>query len=112
MEIKLPIYNKLYSLSLEIFLLSKNFSREHKYTSGEKLKTYSIKTLEYVALTLHGENKIKALKKCRKNLEKIRILIRILKDLKQISLNNFISLNEKIEDVSKQMTSWLNSLQK
>ncbi len=112
MEIKLPIYTKLYSLSLDIFSLTTNFNKEHKYSSGEKLKTYSIKTLEYIALTHHDENKIENLKKCRKNLEKIRILIRILKYLKQISLNNFISLNEKIEEISKQMTGWMNSLKK
>jgi len=45
MEIKLPIYTKLYSLSLDIFSLTRNFNKEHKYSSGEKLKTYSIKAL-------------------------------------------------------------------
>ena len=34
----LPVYKASYDLLLAIFLLTKNFSREYKYTIGEDLK--------------------------------------------------------------------------
>lgn len=108
MEINLPIYKSLYSLSLDIFLLVKTFNREHKYTSGEKLKFYVIKMLECVAMTIHGENKLKQIKKCRKILEKMRILIRILKDLKEININKFIIIEKnKLEEIVSVVNSYM-----
>jgi len=32
--------------------------------------------------------------------------------LKQISLKNFVTINQKIEDVSKQLTAWQKSVTK
>jgi len=29
-----------------------------------------------------------------------------MKDLKQISLKNFVKINQKVEEVSKQLTGW------
>jgi hypothetical protein len=46
------------------------------------------------------------IQRARENVETIRLLLRLLKDLKQIGLERFVSLNEKIESVSKQLTKW------
>ena len=34
----LPVYKESYDLLVEIFKFTKNFSREYKYTLGERLK--------------------------------------------------------------------------
>ena len=47
------------------------------------------------------------LQKARKNLEKIRLLLRVAKDLKVLSLKKFVRLQPKIESISKQLSSWL-----
>jgi hypothetical protein len=44
--------------------------------------------------------------------EVVRLLLRLLQDLKQIGMKEFISANEKLESVSKQMAAWTNSLSK
>jgi hypothetical protein len=36
----------------------------------------------------------------------IRLNIRVLKDLKEISLKKFVYINEIIENVSKQLAGW------
>ena len=36
-------------------------------------------------------------------------LLRLVKDLKQITLSKFVEINEKIENVSKQLTGWQRS---
>jgi hypothetical protein len=40
----------------------------------------------------------------------IRLFIRLMKDLHQISLKKFVQVNQKVEEVSKQMTGWQKSL--
>ncbi len=103
----LSVYKASYDLLLEIFRLTKNFSREYKYTIGEDLKKENIEMI----LKIYGANssfegRKKKIGLARKNIETIRLLIRILKDLKEVSLNRFIQINEKIESVSKQLTAW------
>ena len=46
----------------------------------------------------------------RENIEVIRLLIRLIKDLRQINMKKFIAINEKIENVSKQLTGWHKSV--
>ena len=49
---ELPVYKACYDLLLEIFLFTKDFSREYKFTVGESLKkeTHSLQNAEFKAL--------------------------------------------------------------
>ena len=49
------------------------------------------------------------LQAARENAETIRLYLRLIKDLQQISLAKFVRLNEKIESVSRQLTAWQRS---
>lgn len=44
----------------------------------------------------------------REELEEIRLLVRISKDIKVLSLKKFVRLQSKIEPISKQLSSWYN----
>jgi hypothetical protein len=59
MEINLPLYKSVYSLSLIIFNVSKNLNKEYKYTIGENLKNNIITMLSYVAIAINSDNKLK-----------------------------------------------------
>ncbi len=60
--------------------------------------------------TNRSKNKKKELEKAREKVEKIRILIRISKDLRLLNVSRFANLNLKIEEVSKQVFGWQKSL--
>jgi hypothetical protein len=49
------------------------------------------------------------LESAREKLETIRLMLRLTRDLKQITLDEFVSLNEKIENISKQLVGWQSS---
>ena len=46
----------------------------------------------------------------REQIEVIRLLIRVMKDMKQISLEKFVNINQVVEKVSKQLTGWQKSI--
>ena len=48
----------------------------------------------------------------REHTEVIRVLIRLMKDMRQISLKQFVSINEKVENVSRQLAGWYKSQSK
>ena len=102
----LPVYKISYDLLVEIFMFTKNFSREYKYTLGERLKNETIDMITNIFRANTSENKYDILQKARENIEIIRLYMRLLKDLKQVGTKKFVDINERIENVSKQLTGW------
>mgnify|MGYP000958640423 CR=1 FL=1 len=103
---ELPIYKSCYDLLLEIFLFTKNFSKDFKYTVGESIKKETVELLTLIFRANSRTDKHAVLQEAREHIEVIRLLIRLMKDLKQISLKNFVKINQKVEEVSKQLTGW------
>ena len=104
------VYKISCDLLLEVFCVTKNFSREYKYTIGEsiKIETINMITNIYRANSTQSSRK-EIIQLARENVETIRLFLRLLKDLKQVNLTKFIQLNEKIESVSKQLSAWQKS---
>ena len=105
----LPVYKASYDLLLAIFLLTKNFSREYKSTIGEDLKKMAAEMILNIYRANSATAKKEIIQKARENIETIRLYVRLLKDLKQISTEKLIQVNELIESVSKQTAGWQNS---
>ena len=108
----LPVYKASYDLLLEIFRFTKEFSKEYKYTIGESLRKETIELLTLIFRANTRTDKQTVLQEARERIEVIRLYIRLMKDLQQISVKRFVQVNEKVEGVSKQVTGWQKSLQK
>ncbi|MEI7918054.1 MAG: four helix bundle protein [Candidatus Saccharibacteria bacterium] len=104
----LPVYKQSYDLLLEIFKLTKEFNREYKYTIGEELKKETTAMIINIYRANSSNNKVDYIVSARENIEVIRLLIRLLKDLKQIQVARIARLNLAIEELSKQLTGWGN----
>ena len=103
----LPVYKSTYDFLVEIFIFTKKFTREYKYTIGENIKNETIQLIISIYRANGSQEKrFLLLKEAREILETIRLLLRLTKDLKQISLKDFVNLNEKIESISKQLNAW------
>jgi hypothetical protein len=105
----LPVYKTSYDLLLAIFNFSQSLTREYKYTIGDNLKTETVAMITNIYRANSTQiNRYDRIQSARENLEVIRLFLRLLKDLKQISLTKFIMINESIESISKQLTAWKN----
>ena len=102
----LPVYKISYDLLVEIFKFTKNFSREYKFTIGERLKNETIDMITNIHRANTAKNKYDTLQKARENIEIIRLYLRLLKDLQELGLKKFVDINERIENVSKQLAGW------
>ncbi len=107
---QLPVYRASYDLLVSIFDFSRNFTREYKYTIGEKLKSETVDLITHIYRANSRQEKRPVIQQARENVEVIRLYMRLLRDLKQVSIRQFVDINEKIEDVSRQLTGWQKSL--
>jgi len=83
---ELPVYKASYDLLLEIFQFTKDFSKDFKYTVGESLKNETIKLLTLIFRANSRTDKQMVLREAREQIEVIRLLIRLMKDMRQLSL--------------------------
>ena len=108
---QLPVYKVCYDLLISTFYLVNHFKREYKYTLGERIKSEILDTLVFIYWANTRTEKIGSLNKARNAIELVRLYYRIIKDLKQISLEKFVESNSKIESISKQLYAWQKSIQ-
>jgi len=101
--------NKLgYDLLITIYERTKVFTREYKYTLGEKLKNETLELLLNIYKANKSKNKTRQthIDAARQNVEVVRLLMRVCKDLKIIGVKGFVVLNTQVEELSKQLSSW------
>jgi len=106
---QLPVYKSSYDLLVHIFKYSKHFTKEYKYTIGESLKKETVEMIANIYRANSRKEKSELIQNARENVEVIRLYLRLIKDLQQINIRTFVSLNEMIESVSKQLTAWKKS---
>jgi len=105
---ELPVYKLGYDLLIAIYERTKLFTKEYKYTLGEKLKNETLELL----INIYKANKSKSITRqtyiedARQNVEVVRLLLRISKDLKIIGVKGYVFLNTQVEELSKQLASW------
>lgn len=107
---ELHVYKVSYDLFLAIFQFSKNMEREYKYTIGENLKKETTELIATIYRANGSHAKKEHIQSARERTEIIRLYLRLLKDLHQVSLPKFITLNEYIESISKQLHFWEKSI--
>jgi len=105
----LPVYKISYELLILIFRITKDFSREYKYTIGQEVKKESIEMITNIYRANSRVDKKELIQKAGENIEVIRLYFRLLKDLQQIGVKKLVSANEKIESISKQLNAWSRS---
>ncbi len=92
---ELPVYKACYDLLLEIFQFTKNFTREYKYTIGESLKKETTELLTKIFRANVRKDKVQILQEAREHIEVVRLYVRIMKDLHQISNKKFVNINSR-----------------
>lgn len=93
----LLIYKKGYDVLLELHKMAANLPREHKYTAGDRIKKEAIElSLAAYQIGLH-KNIDENIRIVVERIEVIRLLLRMLRDLKCLSLRYFSEINTQLE---------------
>lgn len=103
---ELDVYKKCYSLLLLLYQHVANFSREYKYSLGDKLKAEVLEVMLSIYRANLTEDKSVHIQKGKEGVELLKILLRISRDLRLVSVTQYTELMHQTEDISKQLTAW------
>jgi 23S rRNA-intervening sequence protein len=102
----LPVYKACYSLLILLFSGARNMQRDYRYTLGETMKNELVALVTNIYRANCRAEKKNLLTSARENIEVVRLLLRLSRDLNQFPLKPFVAANENIESISKQLTTW------
>ena len=102
----LPVYKAAYDLLLRVYKLCSHMHRTHRYTLGERVQEEMTELMLNIYRANSAREKKAIIQTARENTAAVKLLFRVLHDLDQLSLKQFISVSEQIEAVSKQLAAW------
>lgn len=108
----LPVFKAAYDLLIESYKMCKNMERDYRYTLGEKLKQDLMDIMVMIYRANASTDKSAFLLDACNRIVVVKLEIRLLKDLKQISTKTFALQAEREEALSRQLTAWYKSSEK
>ena len=106
---ELPVYKDTYQLILKIFEITKEFSKEYKYTLGQDIKRDALQLIRSIYRANKHKNRAEHLEVFLDELELLKLEIRLCVDMKLLPIKKQAVLSELLERINKQVIGWRNS---
>ena len=105
----LPVFKDVYKLTLLFYSLTKDFSKEYKYTFGQDLKKDVIVLIRSIYRANKAQNKKEYLETFLDDFELLKLEVRLCVDMKIISIKKQAEISLLMDGIGKQITGWRNS---
>ena len=105
----LPVFKDVYKLTLLIYSLTKDFSKEYKYTLGQDLKKDVLVLMRSIYRANKAQNKKEYLETFLDDFELLKLEVRLCVDMKIITIKKQAEISLLMDGIGKQITGWRNS---
>ena len=105
----LIIFQKTYDLILWMYPLINKFPKKQRFVLGQQLENTLLNVLEGIIKANQEGNRIETFKQISVDLDKFRILFRLAKDLRFMTIKQYQFGAEKINEVGKILGGWTRS---
>ena len=107
----LPIYKLTYLLLSKITCVTSGFSKNYKYSLGEKLRVEAVELVIYIykANSTRGEDRVAHVSSFLERLQVVELILRLSKDLRLIDVKQFAEIVTMTDGLGRQATGWIKS---
>jgi len=103
----LAIFEKTYEFVLWIYPRVNKFPKSQRFVLGQRIENITLEMLEGSIEANQKRNKISYLKKMSMKLDVLRVLIRLSKDFKFISLRQYEHASKMLNEIGKMLGGWI-----
>lgn len=103
---ELPVYKAAYGLMLRLVSMSVSWQRDYRYTLGQEVKQELVDLLVLIYRVNSTREKGDVLREAREVMERVKIRVRLLRDLRQIGERPYALLADEMGSISKQLAAW------
>ena len=105
----LIIFQKVYDLILWMYPLINKFPKKQRFVLGQQLENTLLDILKGIIQANQERDRLEILKQVSIDLDKFRILFRLAKDLRFMSIKQYQFGAEKINELGKILGGWIKS---
>jgi len=111
-EFDTPLFKKGYDLYKLFYTFRTTIPKQDKYTLWQKSESLLIEVLEGILCASYKSKfeKVPVLKKTSSKLNVLRVLIRLMKDIKAIDNKKYSMLEEMLDEMGRMLGGWMRSL--
>jgi hypothetical protein len=111
---KLIIFQKIYDFLLWLYPLINKIPKSHRLVLGRGIEEIGLNLLllSIEANKIRDDTRRVVQLKISEELDKIRILIRLTKDLRFMSISQYQYAAEKVNEIGRILNGWMNSNKK
>jgi hypothetical protein len=106
---ELVIYQKCYDLILYAYPIITKYPRNARFTLGQQTVDLMIYTARLISRANRERDKKRTLWEIDGNLEQLRLLTRLAKDMKMLSVHQYGLVNERISELGRLLGGWMKS---
>lgn len=107
----LPIYQSVFVYARELYRLRAGFPKAIKHDLGQEICESAIKLLKCVVIANGSVDKERFLRRLVLEVEVQWALLRLLYELKAVSVGQFKLFSERLSDITKQSQAWFKWVQ-
>lgn len=107
----LKIFTKLYDLILWLYPMVNKFPKAQRFVLGQRIENNALELLRLTIKANSSRYKCPILEEFSVELDQLRILIRLSKDFKFMSVNQYGYASGLINEIGKMLGGWIKSAQ-
>jgi four helix bundle protein len=104
---ELAIFEKTYELILWLYPTVNKFPKSQRFVLGQRVENAMLEILEKIIAANQSRSKLVYLKKISVELDTLRILMRLSKDLHFINIRQYEFAAVKINEIGKMLGGWM-----
>jgi hypothetical protein len=105
-----PIFHKTYELILWFYPAVNKFPKSQRFVLGQRMEGAILDFFDLIIEAKLFKVKIVALQKASIKIDKLRILLRLAKDLKFFSIKEYEFSSGQIDEIGRMLGGWIKSL--
>ena len=107
----IPIFKKIYDLYKTFYSYRNTVSKQDRYTLWQRCENLILNILENILRASHlpKAKKLPILEKTSIQLNLLRVLLRLCKEVKAIDNKKYVFLQETIDEIVKMLGGWIKS---
>ncbi len=102
----LPVYKAAYDLLQDVYKSTGSVPRDVKFTLVEALKNELTEIIVLIYKANATPDKLPHIERAREMVVSVKVRLRLLYDLRHISVKVYARFAEQVESVSKQLAAW------
>lgn len=102
-------YRDTYQLILSLFEVTREFTKEYKYSLGQDMKRDALRLMRSIYRANKHQNRTEHLETFLDELELLKLEIRLCVDMKLLPIKKQAALSALLDRIGKQVTGWRNA---